>query len=178
MKNRNISNIIILTSCINTCCYRLYTKVTIVLMDEFHTCPNGPHLSCGSILVLVQTEHIIDYLKEALMWNKRWILDKSSQESFCVSPPGHPDRSGQLCNQPVLWLPAIARRCRTRRRICARLRQEDGPQWMVKTRSLALRFTFFSLPFSVSNQREVYIWSLIHSWIFLFFCLTLFKYIQ
>lgn len=50
----------------------------------------------------------------------------------CLCPPGHPDRSGQLCDQPVLWLPALAHRSRPGWRICACIRQEDGSKWMVK----------------------------------------------
>lgn len=49
----------------------------------------------------------------------------------CVRAPGHPNRSGQLCDQPLLRLPAFADRCRSGWRVCAGLRSEDGPQWMV-----------------------------------------------
>lgn len=46
--------------------------------------------------------------------------------------PGHPDRSGQLRDQPVLRLAALAHRRRSGRRIRPGLRPQDGPQRVVK----------------------------------------------
>ena len=48
-----------------------------------------------------------------------------------VHPPGHPNWSGQLCDQSVLRLAALADRRGPGRRLGARVRQENGPQRVV-----------------------------------------------
>lgn len=52
----------------------------------------------------------------------------------CQLQPGHPDRSGQLCDQFVLRLPAVTHCCRSGRRVRARIRPEDEPQRLVRER--------------------------------------------
>lgn len=49
-----------------------------------------------------------------------------------VLVPGHPDRSGQLRDEPVLRLSALAHRGRPGRRIRTGLWPQDGPQRVVK----------------------------------------------
>lgn len=74
------------------------------------------------IQLRIEQPHVIDGLK------------KKKRPGLCVClVPGHPDRSGQLRDQPVLRLAALAHCRRSGGRIRSGLRPQDGPQRVVKT---------------------------------------------
>lgn len=119
-------------------------------------CPLQPGMSQQS------TERMIDDFQEGLAWNER-CNDWGTSLGFvselfyfwggcvCTSPPGHPDGSRQLCDQPFLWLSAFTHRRRPGWRICARIRQEDEPKWLVRKHLLETFLLHRSLTQRKSN---------------------------
>lgn len=105
-----------------------------VMMDGLNTGANGPDSPVAACRRRVQLQMSCTWwmtLEE--VWWEISVPDQTATRAFlCFCVPGHPHRCRQLRDQPVLRLPALARRGRPWRRVCARLRPQDGSKWVVK----------------------------------------------
>lgn len=108
-----------------------FSLLITVLMDGAEGSTNGPglwlNIDAGPIWNELIVYRVLRWLfqHEGFTWSDTVFL--------CVRLSGRPHRSGQLCDQPVMWLPALPHRRWPRWRVCTSLRPENGPQWLVNT---------------------------------------------